>query len=132
MPVHKLFHATSLAKKASILRDGLQSSSCLTTCEDTAEYFGIEAMERDGCDDYVVFEVTLSEHDLKVDYPAFEEPISTYYKRWAKDDRAWWEGIENGSIPYPDNEYDAKTALNVTTCVRAIHAVKPENLKENR
>lgn len=130
-----LFHGTTRTHADKILKIGFSENTCFTTNKSLAAYFAEcandEHQDHDGSRDIeVILSVSLTPSEIKVDWPAFEEPISIFRNEWARSDALWFEGIENGDIPYPDNDHDTEKAISSTTCVRCIAPVSPHHIQE--
>ncbi len=130
-----LFHGTTRTHAENILKTGFSENTCFTTNESLAAYFAEcandEHQDDNGSRDIeVILSVSLPLSKIKVDWPAFEEPISIFRNEWAASDDLWFEGIENNSIPYPGDDHDVESAIESTTCVRCIEPVLPPQIKE--
>jgi hypothetical protein len=135
MATISLFHGTTQTHAEKILKEGFLPNTCFTTDESLAEYFAECANdehqdEHGERDNEVILVVSLPQEQLKVDWPAFEEPISIFRNEWVDSDEEWSEGMEDGSIPTPANDDDVSVALEVTTCVRCKDAIPAENISE--
>lgn len=122
MPTLTLYHGTTAEHAQAILTDGLRAGTCLTSREDIAEYYAECAVDEatdEGRDTHeVILAITVERDQLCVDYPAYEEPLTYYRDEFVSSDEEWHTGLEDGSIPYPDNDNDVDTALSVTACVK--------------
>jgi len=112
-----LYHGTDTESAAQILSEGLKEGSYLTSLQELAEYYAECAMEEVDGDDYIILEMAIPTQILKSDTNAFDEPISISYKKICTHESDWHEMIENGKIPYP-NDDDWKTSLEF------VHSVK--------
>lgn len=135
MSTISLFHGTTKTHADAILKHGFSANTCFTTDISVAEYFAEcandEHQDTHGKrDDEVILSVSFVTNDLKVDWVAFEEPISIFRNEWAMSDSLWNEGIESGEIPYPQNDLDTENALKATTCVRCIESVPADKISE--
>ncbi|WP_210498523.1 hypothetical protein [Vibrio crassostreae] len=115
-----LYHGTTQDNAEKILKEGFKARACLTSDLEVAEYYAECACDEDGLsyEECAIVAVTVERDSLVVDYPAYEEPLSFYKHNYTTSDREWREMIENAEIPYPRDEKDIDTALEVTTCVR--------------
>ena len=123
MPTITLFHGTTKKIAETIIKEGLKANSYLTSREDVAEYYAEVAMEDavdkgDADADCVILSVIVKQNDLRVDYCAYEEPLTYYRNDFTKCDSEWHEGVNNGDIPYPKDIKDTAVALSVTGCVK--------------
>lgn len=120
-----LFHGTTKARAASILENGIDANTYLTTNEELAEYFGECACDEQNLDysQIQILKVRVIKSNLRVDFEAYAEPITIFRNDFATSDTDWHEMCESGEIPYPSNEKDIEPALKVTTCVKTAEAV---------
>lgn len=130
-----LFHGTTRTQADKIIKEGFSANTCFTTDASLAAYFAEcandEHQDNNGSRDVeVILTVSLSSSEIKVDWPAFEEPISIFRNEWATSDDLWFQGIESGDIPYPKHDYDVEKAIEATTCVRCISTVYPSQIFE--
>ena len=112
-----LYHGTCSKGADNIQCIGLNEHTCLTSDLEVAEYYAECAHDESG-EEPVVLTVLVPRHQLKVDFPAFEEPLSFYRNDHTRSDSEWHEMIEDGRIPFPDDEHDVDTALEITKSVR--------------
>lgn len=114
-----LFHGTCLCAANVILQQGLRARSYLTNNETIADYYAECAMEacEQQCDDYVLLRVTVDTTHLAADMNSYDEPLSYFRNAYATNDDDWFEGVESGEIPSPENEQDHETSLKVVKSV---------------
>lgn len=124
-----LYHGTDEASAASILKDGFKVGGYLTNSVEVAEYFAQERCYEVNvdCSNTVILKITVSLGYIRVDYAAYEEPLTFYRGNWAESEDEWHELCDSGGIPYPDNELDVNVALEVTGCVRTIEHITNKN-----
>ncbi len=122
-----LWHGTSSKLWPEIQIRGL-NSPCLTSDLEVAGYFAQEAAELDGGLP-ITLQVKVDASQLRVDLPAYEEPLTFYRNHWADSDEAWHDGLESCQIPFPTDAADWTTALRVTTCVKAEGIILPTRIK---
>jgi hypothetical protein len=114
-----LKHGTCSCKAEKIIESGFKQFSYFTDSNEIAEYYGMEALcecdER--CGDYDVLEILVPKTQLFVDYNSFEEPLKCFLNEHADSQEEWLEMIENKQIPFPKNEKDIETSLEVVRSV---------------
>jgi len=116
---YTLFHGTSKKNSEIILSQGWDSQFPLFLTDDKAlaHYYGESSMEDMEDDDYAILKVIVEEEDLEADQHSFDEPISFILKKHVNDEDEWHEGINNGSIPYPE-KFDFETSLEYANAVK--------------
>lgn len=120
-------HGTSSNQVEAILAEGLKAHTCLTCSEALAQYYAECAAEEDGgVPVWLLAEV--DPRTLRVDYAAFQEPLTYYRDEHAGDDDDWHAMIDAGEIPYPSSDKDWQTALAVTWSVKTNEPVKPRHI----
>jgi hypothetical protein len=73
-----LYHGTSINNLKNIEKMGFNEPLYLGS-EEMADYFGLESIEADGGDDYILFKIPLRDLDqtkLEIDWVMYEEPIT--------------------------------------------------------
>jgi len=123
----KLFHGTSDAILGKIAKKGLKGRTSLTDSEELAEYYAEEAVAELGGSE-IILSVEVDENNLRVDWPAYDEPLTFYRDEYACDDEEWHEMIEEGEIPYPNNDKDWATALEATWSVKHEGAIPASSI----
>lgn len=113
-----LFHGTSTVDAARISENGFRENTCFTNSAELAEYYAEERVEEVG-GEIAIFEVVIDTGILRVDEPAFEEPLTLYRNEHAASDDEWHDGLSTGAIPSPSDSRDYATALEVTWSVRS-------------
>ena len=125
--MQELFHGTSDRLLAKIATGGLKKPN-LTDDHDIAMYYAEEA-----CEEFkgvpVVLTVDVDESTLRVDQPAFDEPLTFYRDNYASSDEEWSEMLTAGEIPSPKNKQDWETSLLVTNSVKCISDIAPDNIR---
>lgn len=123
----RLLHGTSSNQVEAILAEGLKAHTCLTSSEELAQYYAECAADEDGGEPVWLL-VEVDPRTLRVDYAAFQEPLTYYRDEHARNDDNWHEMIESGEVPYPASDKDWKTALAVTWSVKTSEPVKPRHI----
>ncbi len=132
-----LYHGTSKRRAKFILNEGMEGGY-LTTLPALAEYFGIERMDRDGDEDFVILGVEVEISHLFADFFAYDVPIPLYRNKYTQSDQGWDEFCAVGVVPYPTDIKDWKTSINITYCAyypndispTAITKLEPWSLRE--
>lgn len=124
-----LYHGTCVKGKEKILKEGLNPLSCMASDIEVAQYYAECASDESG-EPPVILSMLVPKNNLKVDYSSFEEPLSYYRNEYTRSDSEWNEMIESGKIPYPKNELDFQTSLDIVWSVRCINRIEPNNLWE--
>lgn len=126
-----LLHSTSSARLPSIMSEGL-SDACLTSCEESADYYAEEAVEENGGEP-VILEVEVSpsmKDNFRADYPSFEAPLTWIWRAWSDSEEEFHEMLSGTSeISWPDGEHDWKTSLRVVRAVRYVGTIPPERIR---
>lgn len=120
-----LYHGTCKKSAESILKYGFYEFSCLTDNLEVAEYYAECASEESGFES-IVLKIDVSTDNLEVDYNAYDEPLTYYRNEYATSDSDWHDMIENDEIPYPTDQNDYQTALDVTWSVRNKRKISPK------
>jgi hypothetical protein len=128
-----LYHGTRSSRLSSIFRAGLLKPY-LTSDLEIAEYY---AEERDHTrridygDHAVILAVEVDESDtaLKPDYPSFDEPLSFFLYELAEDEKDWFNRLDSGDIPSPENQDDWQTSLEVVRSVHYKGVILPGKIK---
>lgn len=103
----KLYHATDRAKIASVMENGLNPRSCLTSNYGQALYYA-ETIEDEGCDSTIIeldldaLVARVGDESLLPDHPSLSEPITTsltlteeeVHEAWEACDGTWRDSLE--------------------------------------
>lgn len=103
----KLYHATDRAKIASVMENGLNARSCLTSNYGQALYYA-ETIEDEGCGSTIIeldldaLVASVGDESLIPDYPSISEPITTtldlsedeVHEAWEASEGTWRDSLE--------------------------------------
>ena len=128
-----LYHGTRSSRLPEIFRDGLLKPY-LTSDLEIAEYYAeeVDHLRKSTEQDVpVILEVEVDESDtaIRPDYPSFDEPLSFFLYELVEDEEDWHDKIESGDIPYPENQDDWQTSLDVVRSVHYEGIVSPLRIK---
>lgn len=124
-----LYHGTCDKGKEKILSEGLNPLSCMTSDIEVAQYYA-ECAAEESDEPPVILSMLVPKTNLKVDYNSFEEPLSYFKHEYTRSDSEWREMIESGEIPYPKDEFDFQTSLDVVWSVRCINRIDKSEIWE--
>lgn len=114
MTILRLMHGTSTKCLEGIMHDrAFNRRVFLTDCNESADYYAECASEEDGSDPVVLL-VEVHGYLLRPDDASFCEPLSfTKRKRGYSSDAEWNSAFIDGKLPYPENDEDFATSLQV-------------------
>lgn len=110
-----LFHGTSRNALSQIIKDGrFNPPTYLTNCPDQANHYARLAAKHTGSEPCVLI-VETGIYPLSADFSAFDEPLETVWKKWARTITSWSQMLEAGIIPSPSSVIDYRTSLHVAS-----------------
>lgn len=126
-----LMHGTSTAHLSAIQQRGLEYPY-LTNNPEVAEYYAQAAVDADGGSPAVLRVRVPDTAELRADIPSFQEPLHFVYKKYARDEKEWYQALNDGTtITWPENDADWQTSLRVVGSVIYYGTVEPINIQMN-
>jgi hypothetical protein len=123
-----LKHGTCACNLEKIKQNGLKARSYLTDDEPLAFYYAECAADECDCGDYDLVDVEVESEQLRVDFNSYEEPLSYFRNAYTTSDSEWFQMINDGTVPYPDSEYDYNTSIAVVRSVIHMGPISAANI----